>query len=202
MKEAESKTGERGVIKINNRELEYYSKPAYDSVQKELPAARRDGWFIRTMNHKAIAFSKKWKNDKKEAIAVFMEKFMHNLPQAMFVSLPAFALLLLLLYSRRRFYYADHGIFAIHLFCACFIILLVTFAFDKLATGTGWQWLKLVSPVLYLFTYFYLYKAMRKFYGQGRGITFLKFLLLSMLSFMLFVTIASIIFFLSVMQFS
>lgn len=202
LKTNESNAGNRGGIKINNRELDYFSQPAYDSVQKELPAGRRDGWFVRAMNHKAIAYSKKFKNDKKEAIALFLEKFMHNLPQAMFVSLPAFALLLLMLYSRRKFYYADHGIFSIHLYCAFFIILLITFAFEKMKAGTGWQWPGIFTTVLYLAMFFYLYKAMRKFYGQERGKTFLKFLILIILSFILFITIAALFFFLSVMQFS
>ncbi len=202
LKIKEINTGDGDFIKLDNGELEYHSQLAYDSVQKELPAARRDGWFKSAMSHKAIAYSKKWKNGKKEAIALFMEKFMHNLPQAMFVSLPAFAFLLLILYSRRRFYYADHGIFTIHLLCAVYIILLVIFAFNKVQAGTGWQWLGIISDLLAVAIFFYLYKAMRKFYGQGRGKTFLKFLLLTMASFILFMTIAAIFFFLSVMQFS
>ncbi len=202
LKIIESNAGDRGNIKINNRELDYYSQAAYDSVQKELPADRRDGWFERAMTHKAMLYSKKWKNDKKEGIALFMEKFMHNLPQAMFVSLPVFALILLALYSRRKFYYADHGIFAIHLYCAVFIILLVVFAFDKLKASSGWQWLGIVSTVLSLGIFFYLYKAMRKFYGQGRGKTVLKFAILIIVSGILFSALAALFFFLSVMQFS
>lgn len=202
VKITKSNRADNGFIKFNNKELDYYSQAAYDSVQKELPASMRDGWFVRAMSHKAILYSKKWKNDKKEGIALFMEKFMHNLPQAMFVSLPAFALLLLLLYNRRKFYYADHGIFAIHLYCAVFIILLVIFAFNKLKDASGWQWLGIISTILSLGIFFYLYKAMRIFYGQPRGKTLLKFVLLVVFAGILFMALTTLFFFLSVLQFS
>ncbi len=109
--------------KVTVQKINYGSRLAYDSVQEKLPESKRDGWFTRLMVHKTAKLNSKWKEDKKETMSLFAEKFMHTLPQALFVSLPIFALVLLMLYARRNFYYVDHGIFAIHLYCASFIIL-------------------------------------------------------------------------------
>lgn len=181
--------------------LDYTSQIAYDAVQKELPSGRRDGWLKRMVNTKVILYQKKWKGDKNGAMALFMEKFMHNLPKALFVSLPLFALLLLTLYSRRSFYYSEHGIFSIHLYCAVFIFLLGIFGIGKLIDLSGWQWLNVFSIIMGFGIFFYLYKAMRRFYGQGRGKTILKFVLLNLMAFVVVMLLVTAFFLWSLWQF-
>ena len=191
----------KGTIKINGEKTEYRSQLAYDSVQKELPEVKKDGWFIGGIKRKAVFFQNKSKSDRKEAAALLMEKFMHNLPQALFISLPLFALVLLILYSRRKFYYVDHSIFSIHLYCANFILLLITSGFNRLVEVTGWKWLQVFIFIGWLANFFYLYKAMRRFYGQGRGKTILKFIILNFCSLIIITVLVSIFFFLSILQF-
>jgi hypothetical protein len=48
----------------------------------------------------------------------------------------------------------------------------------------NWQWLAILEAVVLLYGVYYAYKAMRKFYGQGRGKTFLKFFILNFVAFM------------------
>jgi len=115
----------------------------------------------------------------------------HNWPKVLFISLPLFALILKLLYVRRKqFYYVDHGIFSIHLYIFSFLILLVLFGLNSLSKATGWKsaidWL-ILAGILYPF--FYYYKAMRRFYGQGRGKTIFKYILLLILSFFVYLII-------------
>ena len=200
------KSGKRGPmsddIDFGEVKFNYNSQLAYDSVQKELPANKKAGWNERAIAGKIILLNSKFKDNRKEGLALFLEKFMHTLPQALFVSLPVFALLLLILYSRRNFYYADHIIFSIHLYCATFILLLFIFGIDKIGSITGMEWIKYSEVVFILGIFFYLYKAMRKFYGQGRGKTILKFLLLNIFSFFIVMTLAGLFFMLSVLQFS
>jgi len=73
----------------------FYTLPAYDSVQQALPEKKRDDWLTRAMTRKSILLREKYGDNNKEAMALFMEKYMHTLPQALFVSLPVFAFLLL-----------------------------------------------------------------------------------------------------------
>jgi Protein of unknown function (DUF3667) len=194
-----SKTG-MDISKVEG--FDYYSKIAYDSVQKELPANKRDGWFKRKIVNKVIIYKTKYKNDKKEAGALIVEKMLHTLPQALFVSLPVFAFILMLLYTRRKFYYADHAIFAIHFYCANFMILLLYFGIDKLKLATGWKWLSILEILLLLSIFYYLYKAMRKFYLQGRMKTILKFILLIIVFYIVVVILLVAFIMLSLMQFS
>jgi len=135
-------------------------------------------------------------------MALFMEKYMHTLPQALFVSLPVFALLLLLLYARRDFYYADHAIFSIHVYCASLIVLLVYFSVDKLQIAADWQWLSVVKFIIVLGILFYLYKAMRKFYKQNRVKTIFKFILLNMFSLVVVAILFAVFAVLSLIRFS
>ena len=197
-----SKEKEEDMGSNTNIQFDYRSGIAYDSVQKELPPDKRDGWFKRGLEHKATLLNAQSGNNKKEAFALLMEKFLHTLPQALFVSLPVFALILLMLYARRKFYYVDHGIFAIHLYCANFIFLLLYFGFDKLKITSGWGWLETIKDLLVLGIFFYLYKAMRKFYGQGRGKTILKFAVLNFFSFIVVSVLVVVFFILSLAQFS
>ena len=188
--------------KINVQKISYGSRLAYDSVQERLPESKRDGWFTRLMIHKTAKLNSKWKDDKKETMSLFAEKFMHTLPQALFVSLPIFALVLLMLYARRSFYYVDHGIFAIHLYCASFIILLLYFAVDKIEASVHGSVFTYIKLAIMLGMLFYLYKAMRRFYRQGRAKTITKFLILLLVSLFGFAFLAGAFVFLSLLQFS
>ena len=180
----------------------FYTLPAYDSVQQALPEKKRDDWLKRAMTRKSILLREKYGDNNKEAMALFMEKYMHTLPQALFVSLPVFAFLLLLLYARRDFYYADHAIFSIHVYCASLIVLLVYFSVDKLQIAADWQWLAVVKFIIVLGILFYLYKAMRKFYKQNRVKTIFKFILLNMFSLVVVAILFAVFAVLSLIRFS
>jgi Protein of unknown function (DUF3667) len=156
---------------------------AYDSAQKVLPAAERDGWLKRRVSIKRIELNQRYANEKNALFVDMLSNFLHNFPKMLFISLPAFALILKLLYIRRKqFYYVDHGIFAVHLYIFTFLVLLVLFAVNQLQHYTQWSLLGWLIAALVIYPLFYYYKAMRRFYGQGRGKTVLKFILLFMLS--------------------
>ena len=180
----------------------FRSQLAYDSLQAELPEVKKAGWWERTIATKIILLNSKYKNDKKEGLALFLEKCMHTLPQALIISLPLFALLLLMLYARRSFYYADHAIFTIHLYCATFILLLAVFGIQKIATISGLKWIKSLEIIFLLGILFYLYKAMRRYYAQGRAKTIVKFILLNMMALTVVATLTALLFLLSLFRFS
>jgi hypothetical protein len=169
------------VISISGRQYRDISE--YDSLQRLLPEGERDGWLMRRLMKKEIEINEKFRENPDEAMKKLSNSVLHRLPYMLFVSLPLFALILKLVYIRRKqFYYADHGIFTIHLYVFSFLLLLVVFLTDKLQSLTGWGWLDAVIVLLFFLLFFYLYKAMRKFYGQGRGKTLLKFFLVALMS--------------------
>src|SRR5262249_10143971 len=104
----------------------------------------------------------------------------HALPKLFFVLLPLFAVVLKLLYLRKKdFYYTDHAIFTLHFYVFVFLDMLVITLIDKIATLVNAQWLAFISPLLMLALFFYLYKAMRNFYKQKRAVTIVKYLALT-----------------------
>ncbi len=179
----------------------YKTRSEYDSVQKALPPAERDGWFKRLATYRGIQLSNKYGDDAKRFLVDIADKFAHTLPYLLFVSLPLYALFLKLLYIRRKqFYYVDHGIFLVHLYIFTFLFLLVFFSLMELNKlwDTGWIWL--VEAVLILYGIYYTVKAMRNFYGQGRGKTILKFIILNILAFFTLIILFILFFILTVFR--
>jgi hypothetical protein len=158
----------------------YKTVQQYDSAEKALPDSLRDGWLTRLAKRRIILTKQVYGHDKERYKERFKENFIHSFPKILFFSLPFFALILNMLYFRhKQYYYVDHGIFTIHLYCANFILILLTILLTDLGNWTGWEWLNIVMGILDcvigLYMLIYLYKAMRGFYGQGRGKTFVKF---------------------------
>ena len=163
--------------------FDYKTVEEYDSVQMKLKPDLRDGWFKRIVSHRAINLVNKYHEDAGGFFKEMITNFLHTLPQVLFISLPIFALLLKLLYVRhKKYYYVDHGIFAIHLYIYSFIALLIVFLLEDLKTVQGLEWVSILEAILFIFSLYYYYKAMRKFYLQGRGKTVFKYLLLLFLS--------------------
>ena len=175
----------------------YRSVAHYDSVQHSLSPELRDGWFTRSLKRKEIDINLKIKEEgASKVFSQWIDKFMHSFPQILFISLPLIALVLQLLYIRRKqFYYTNHGIFLIHIYIYSFINLLVFFAIGKLGSTLGWNWVGWIQFVLGLHALWYVYKAMRNFYGQRRSKTIVKFFLLNTFT-MAIITFLFVLFFL------
>lgn len=158
----------------------YSSPEQYDSAQLKLSAAQRDGWFNRKMQYKMIAARKKYNNNSKKIQEAVIHKFRHSFPQLLFLSLPFFAFILKILYIRRKqFYYVNHIILTIHIYCAIFILLLVQFGINVLQHQLHWGIFSWIQWLLGLGLFYYAYKSMRNFYQQGRSKTITKFLILN-----------------------
>lgn len=163
----------------------YKTQEEYDSA---LAHGKDHNWFERMLVRKQIEIDEKYKGNAKGALAAIGNNLMHSLPQLLFVSLPLFALLLKILYSRRRqYYYTNHAIFTIHLFVFVFIALLPVFAINKLDKLPHLEWLSYLTPFFVLGIYFYNYKGMRNFYQQRRAKTILKFILLQLANYIIVV---------------
>ena len=180
---------------------EYKTVERYDSVQKSLPPKRRDGWIKRKFVRRGLEVNTKYRGDENGAMKAFSEGFLHRLPYLLFFSLPFFALFLKLLYVRRKqFFYSDHAVFTLYHYILSFIVLLlVAFLYD-LQEWLHWEIEGWIVLAFFLVWWFYLYKSMRHFYGQARGKTLTKFLLLNVLGFFLIMLLFLIFVFLSIFQ--
>lgn len=169
------------IVSFSSKHYKNYRE--YDSLQQLLPHEERDGWFGRRMMKKQIEINEKYRQDPEGTLKKFVNSILHRLPYMLFVSLPLFALILKLVYIRRKqFYFFDHGVFTIHLYIFSFLLLLTVFSIDKLNDYVKSDYLDILIGVLFLTLLFYLYKGMRNFYGQRRAKTFIKFLFVAILS--------------------
>lgn len=173
----------------------YSTLKQYDSLQKILPSSQQTGFFRNKMERQNLYLNEKYKGDGRKILQAISNDFKHRFPQMLFVALPLFALLLKLLYVRRKNYlYVSHVIFSIYLYCAFFIIILLSLWLSGFV-GLFAKWLApWLNTFFLLFCYFYFYKAMRFFYAQGRVKTILKFLMLLFLSLILMILVFAIFF--------
>jgi hypothetical protein len=171
-----------GLEKSNDSSKGLKTFEEYDSMQGTLSPAERDNWFLRRVAKK-FTYNKELQENPMETVSQWTEIFLHKLPYLLFISLPLFALILKLLYVRRRqFYYVDHAIFAIHHYVFSFIVLLSIFLLAA-ARNPSFEWLTTIIVALCIVWPVHLYIAMLNFYKQGWFKTFAKFCLLNMLGF-------------------
>lgn len=180
---------------------DYKSLAEYDSAQNSLPADKRDNWFERRTLRKVISINNKYAGNVNQGVRTFLDAFLHRIPYVLFISLPFFALILKLLYIRRKnFYYSDHAVFTLYHYIFSFIILLVFVLSNSLLDWTGWEIFGWLMGVLVIVWFFYLYKSVRSFYGQNRARTIGKFLLLIILGFVTIFLLFLILIFFSIFQ--
>ena len=159
---------------------QYKSKAQYDSMLAS--GAKKHNWVQRQLIYKEIAINHKYKNDVNQIAKAFKSALLHSLPQMLFVSLPLLALILKLIYIRRKqFYYVSHGIFGLHLYVFLFIAMLFLFGLSKLNDSLHWGIINSVVSILILGLLVYEYLALKNFYRQGWLKTFLKFILINLL---------------------
>lgn len=161
----------------------YQSVQEYDSVQASLPAGKRDNWLERALTRKVVELNVRYKGRNDELMAHLADKFLHTFPYLLFVSLPLYALFLYLLYIRRRkqLYYADHGLFLVHLYIFTFLLMLLYFVLQKVKVNWEAYWLNYIQAALLLYGVYYALRAMKNFYRQGWAKTILKFILFNLI---------------------
>ncbi len=192
------KKNTRNIFSIDFSSGYYRTVTAYDSVQALLPAEKQDGWWKRLRVRKAIDLVEKTSDKSGVFGRDLLGKFTHSLPQMFFLSLPAFAFLLSLLYRKgRKYYFVNHAIFSIHLYCATFIFAFILILLFKYVSF-GSENLKGFYNLLFLLIFFfYGYKCMRNFYQQRRVTTIFKFIILNLLSFIVVLLLTMIFFIIS-----
>ncbi|SFO58132.1 Protein of unknown function [Chitinophaga sp. YR627] len=155
----------------------FEAREKYDSFQSTLPDEYRDGLLERKMaKYYFSAANRVDDNDEESQHAEEAEEevFHHNYPKMMFVLLPLFALYLRWMYDKKKWFYADHAIFSIHIHVFFFIFYLFCAAMDRLfdteaVTSTG---------LLVIFAYLII--ALKNTYGQSWGKSVLKGFLLTL----------------------
>ena len=155
----------------------HYSTPEEAEILLDHPIKGKELWAFR-MGHSMQRVV--------EQPGTFLNTTISRLPFFIFFFLPLFAIFIWLLYVRRKFTYMDHLIFSFHSQSLFIILLIFAYIIDWI---TNWN----VLWIAVLVFSFYLYKAMRVFYQQGRLKTLVKFFILNTI-FVILVTIGILLF--------
>lgn len=110
----------------------------------------------------------------------FVDKLLDNIPAALIVLLPLMAFVLKALYPLSKRYYVEHLLFFVHFHAFFFLILTLQILLLRFSTMLGIpEAVPIVTVVVASFYVpVYLFKSMRRVYGQGGFVTFLKFVVL------------------------
>jgi hypothetical protein len=131
----------------------------YDSIQIKLPESKRtnklSSWIYQRSKGKLEHYGE-------ATVPQVIAKTAHNLPKAMFLLLPLFALLLKLFYNRKKYLYADHAIFSLHFHTAFFLLLLVSTIISKIFPS-----IDSFNEVIMWLVFIYLVFALRNAYHQS-----------------------------------
>jgi hypothetical protein len=112
----------------------------------------------------------------------FLDQMKEYVPAALIILLPIMALMLKLLYPLSKRYYVEHLLFVVHFHAFFFLILTLQITISGIAAFAGLPDALEDATALAAGIYIpvYLYKAMRRVYGQGRFVTLTKFIALAM----------------------
>jgi hypothetical protein len=110
----------------------------------------------------------------------FLDKLIDNIPAALIVLLPLMAFVLKALYPLSRRYYVEHLLFFVHFHAFFFLILSLQILLIRVGS---WLSIPEAIPILAVvaasfYIPIHLFVAMRRVYGQGRFVTFFKYILL------------------------
>ena len=110
----------------------------------------------------------------------FLNGILDNIPAALIVLLPIMAFVLKALYPLSRRYYVEHLLFFVHFHAFFFLALTLQVLLIRVGSWVGIPDAIPILMVIGISFYIaaYLFVAMRRVYGQGRIITFLKYVVL------------------------
>src|SRR6266403_560108 len=107
----------------------------------------------------------------------FISTLFSNLPYMMLCCIPLFALVLKLLYIRRRIFYIDHLIYALHIhtffYTGIMLLVLVTMGLNRVIPGTFAGW---VIALLWIAFVTQIFLSIRYVYRQGWFLSIFKFI--------------------------
>ena len=111
-------------------------------------------------------------------MALFIATLFSNLPYMMLCCIPLFALVLKVLYVRKRVFYIDHLVYALHIhsfaYLAIILIVPITIGLNRTIPGTlaGWT-----IALLWIAFATQIFLSIRRVYRQGWFFTIFKFFL-------------------------
>jgi len=134
-------------------------------------------------------------------IQLFLVTLISNLPYMMLACIPLFACVLKLLYVRRRIFYIDHLVYALHIHAFAYVgiilLVLATIGLNRVAPGAVAGWTITLLWIVFLVQ---IFLSIRRVYRQGRFISLFKFFFGGFLYLIVLVAALAMTFFITVIM--
>ncbi|MFT3793269.1 DUF3667 domain-containing protein [Flavobacterium sp.] len=176
---------------------DYESAEKFDSVQKTLPAEKRATGLSKWLQRRLAKVN--GETTPEEFRKKFGKAIVHNIPKALFLYMPFFALFVWLFHDKKRWYYFDNGIFTLHYFSFLLLTLSIFMTLESitsyLSEGLNDFMAFLIFPML-CWWFFYFFRSHRRFFGESKAVSRTKSFLLFIINanFLLFFIIALMIY--------
>ena len=159
----------------------YYNKKSFDSAVAKNPS---------TYDFIVVPFAHKYFELKEEGVKKsdilkkLFETSFHNLPKALFIYLPIFALFLWIFHNKKKWWYFDHGIFTLHYFAFLLLNILIFSFLNKLSDAINISFINgvlnlvMIAMVIYSAVYFFIAHR-RVYHSHGIVSLLIGFILFS-----------------------
>lgn len=161
---------------LGNNSLRYSSIESYEKKQQELTSEKRDGKISQYFTKQEIRLNKKFRENPKKAFFELIDNFIHSFSSLFFISMPLIALWLnLIFYQKKSINFVGHFIFIAHNYIFAYIAIFIQLTLDKLGSIKGLGLLSSLSPLIFIWIFYYGYKSTKSFYGLTRGKSLIYF---------------------------
>ena len=149
---------------------------AYDRYQDSLPSDKRDGWLEGYFNRQTVKINEKFQKDQSGTIYGFFDAFIHSFPKMLIISLPFMALIMQLMYLRRKeISFVGHLVYVIHLYVFSFLASALNMILKSIGDIEPLGFVHWIAMSVLIWILYYGYKSMKNFYGGRRLITVICF---------------------------
>ena len=148
----------------------------YQHYQDSLPAAKRHGFWEQVFNKRMIKIRNDFNRDQEATFTAFIDRFIHSFPKLLIISLPFMALILqILYYKRKHLTFVAHTVFVIHFYVFGFLASMLNMILKSIGDMKGLGFVHWIAMAVLVWLFYYGYRAMKNFYGGGRWITVLRY---------------------------
>lgn len=144
---------------LNSSEIQSYKK-----TQLAKPESERDSPLFQNIIVHFFELQKKYPESKQFYEALY-DGVTHKMSQVLFLTIPILALILQLVFIRRKhFYFMHHGIFVLHVATSWFIALFIRNILDIVQLSLSWEFVDVIKSFLMLAWIYFYYQSFKNFY--------------------------------------
>ncbi|MEN9744260.1 MAG: hypothetical protein RL640_98 [Bacteroidota bacterium] len=168
-------------------ENKYETVHAYEKKQETLSPDKRDGKLKQYFVKQEIKLVNLFEKNPKKAFNELINNFIHDFSSLFFISMPLIALWLnLIFYQKKEIGFIGHFIFIAHNYIFNYVAIFLKLILDALGSIKGLDMINTISPLFFLWIFYYGYKSIRNFYGLNRKKAIIYFSLIQLGSLLIF----------------